>query len=696
MNFILADTFVASVARLPAAEQKAAKTAAYDLQVSPAHPALKLHRIERARDKGFWSVRAGSDLRLIVHRTTDALVLCYADHHDRAYAWAERRRLEQHPATGVAQLVEMRETVEEIVVRRPTVEPASVVRPCASWSENELLRWGIPPDWIADVREADEEALLAIAERLPADAGEALLALAIGVEPEKPATVATEDAGFDHPDAQRAFRIIVDSEELARALESPWDRWTVFLHPAQRTIVDARWRGPARVTGSAGTGKTIVALHRAVSLARRSETVRVLLATFSEPLAQALEARLRRLIGSEPRVRERIDVGTLDGVAQRMWRPPDAQWRIADDAEIASALEESRRALLTNASTAAPAGQRFIRAEWDAVIDARRIRSWQAYRDVPRLGRKTLLAESRRRDLWSVYERAVRLLADRMRITIAGVYYDLADRFSSGQRSPWEHIVVDEAQDLAIPQLVFLASLLANEPDGLFFAGDVAQRIFREPFSWASLGVEVRGRSRLLRVNYRTSHQIRAAADRLLDAEITDPDGLTDRRRTTISVFAGPPPVVELYRDTEAEELAVADWLVVCIGGGMSPGEIGVFVRSQAELDRARRAVAAASRAAVSSSDPATGSLDAVTVTTMHLAKGLEFRAVAVMACDEDTIPSLERIDQTGDDADLESIYATERNLFYVACTRAREALLVTAVEPGSEFLEDLAFERDD
>ena len=691
MNFILADTFVDSVARLPAAEQKAAKTAAYDLQVNPAHPSLKLHRIERARDKGFWSVRAGSDLRLIVHRTSEAFVLCYAGHHDHAYAWAERRQLEQHPTTGIAQLVEIRETVEEIVIHRPVEQPVSPILPCASRNEEELLAWGIPSDWIADVRSADEETLLSIAERLPADAAEALLALATGVEPVRPQAVATAGAGFEHPEAQRAFRVIVDSEELERALESPWDRWTVFLHPTQRDIVEARWNGPARATGSAGTGKTIVALHRAVSLARRSETARVLLTTFSKALAQSLELRLRRLIGNEPRIRERIDVGTLDSVARRLWRPPDDEWRIANDVEITSAIEASRTEVLGEGATDGPTNSlRFIRTEWDSVIDARGIRSWETYRDVPRLGRRTRLPESRRQLLWSVFDRARSALRERKRSTIAAVYHDLADRYSSGQRSPWDYVVVDEAQDLSIPQLCFLATLRAKVPDGLFLAGDVAQRIFREPFSWASLGVEVRGRSRLLRVNYRTSHQIRSVADLLLDAEITDPDGLTDPRRTTISVFAGPPPEVVRYPNVEGEIAAVAGWLSARVEEGISPGEIGIFVRSAAELDRARKAVAAASLREQPLSDLRTANSDAVAVATMHLAKGLEFRAVAVMACDEDVIPSLERIDQTGDDADLEAIYATERNLLYVACTRAREALLVTAVEPGSEFLEDL------
>ena len=186
------------------------------------------------------------------------------------------------------------------------------------------------------------------------------------------------------------------------------------------------------------------------------------LTTFSSTLAQALEAKLRRLIGNEPRVRERIDVDTLDGVARRLWRPPSTEWQIAEDWDITSVLKTSLTNVLADDVAPGPTPSlRFVRAEWDSVIDARRVESWEVYRAVPRLGRRTRLPESRRLMLWSVYERARQALREQQRNTIADVYFNLVDRFSSEQRSPWDHIVVDEAQDVSIPQLCFLA---ANAP----------------------------------------------------------------------------------------------------------------------------------------------------------------------------------------------------------------------------------------
>ena len=300
MDFRIADTFTYSLARLTGDEQKAAKTTAFDLQVNPAGPGLSFHKLDKAKDKNFWSVRVSSDIRLIVHKTEGSLLLCYVNHHDKAYDWAERRKLETHPTTGAAQLVEIRETVKEVIV--PVYVQAELpIRPksplFADKSDEELLGFGVPTEWLNDVRHATEDSLLLLADRLPAEAAEALLELATGGKPRVPQPATPVTNPFDHPDAQRRFRVMTNVEELQRALDFPWEKWTVFLHPEQRQWVERDSSGPARISGSAGTGKTIVALYRAVHLARTHPESRVLLTTFSDTLANALHTKLKRLVG---------------------------------------------------------------------------------------------------------------------------------------------------------------------------------------------------------------------------------------------------------------------------------------------------------------------------------------------------------------------------------------------------------------
>ena len=235
-----------------------------------------------------------------------------------------------------------------------------------------------------------------------------------------------------------------------------------------------------------------------------------------------------------------------------------------------------------------------------------------------------------------------------------------------------------------------MSVLAPAEPDRLFFAGDLGQRIFQQPFSWKALGVDVRGRSTTLKVNYRTSEQIRMAADRLLPPLVRDVDGVEGDRRGTVSVFAGPPPEILLAPDEAAERDAVAAFLAWGVAQGVSPGEMGVFVRSRAELPRAIAAIAQAGLPSLELSARRVEAADHVAFGTMHLAKGLEFKAVAVMACDDEVLPLGTRIDAVVEESDLEEVYETGRHLLYVACTRARDRLQVSGVSPGSEFLADL------
>ncbi len=692
MNFRIADTFTSSLARLNGQEQKAAKTTAFDLQMNPASPGIQFHRIDRSKDPNFWSVRVNRDLRIIVHKTDSSLMLCYVDHHDDAYRWAERRRIERHPKTGAAQLVELREIVEEVVRQAPLTDiaPAPAVPPLfAHFTRDELLDYGVPEAWLDEVREADEERLLGLMDHLPQEAMEALLKLATGEAVEATPPLAATADPFSHPDAQRRFRVLSNVEELQRALEFPWERWTVFLHPEQRRFVERDYNGPARISGSAGTGKTVVALHRAVALARRHPAARVLLTTFSRTLARALQTKLGRLAGNEPDVHDRITVRAIGELGEELYSAAFGHPKLADPKTIASILSE-----IANQQPSERLGARFLLSEWDSVVDAWQLKNWEAYRDVQRLGRKMRVGGKQREVLWAIFEAVRRELAQRGLLTPADVFGAVAESLQNQANLPFDFLVVDEAQDIGVPELRFLAALGAPRPDALFFAGDLGQRIFQQPFSWKALGIDIRGRSHTLKINYRTSHQIRSRADRLLPGAIADVDGVEESRRGTVSVFNGPPPVVRVCDDAKDEAATAAAWIRRHLDEGTLAAEIGIFVRDEPQLARARAAIEQAGQKACLLSDSVETAADCIAAGAMHLAKGLEFKAVAVMACDDEVIPLQERIEAVSDPSDLDEVYNTERHLLYVACTRARDHLLVTGVDPASEFLDDLEVGR--
>ena len=485
MEFRIADTFTGSLARLAGEEQKAAKTTAFDLQLNPSLPGLQFHKLDKAKDRHFWSVRVSADVRLIVHRTDTSILFATWIITMRRISGRRRRRLETHPKTGAAQLVEIRQRVEDVVV--PRYVEASKPPLFGNVADDVLLNYGVPAEWLEDVRKATEDTLLELADHLPAEAAEALLNLATGVTP-KPVRPVVSDP-FLHPDAQRRFRLMGNLEELQRALDYPWDKWTVFLHPDQRHLVERDYAGPARVSGSAGTGKTIVALHRAVYLARKHPESRVLLTTFSDALSNALAGKLRRLIANEPRLGERLEVHAMNAIGQRLFDLNFGRREIASRQMVRELLVEA-------AKTCRAIGFRrafwwrngktwWMRGGWKA---GRAIGTWRGWGVSSGCQRSS----ARTSGLSSSGSRGPVLAEpddERRTFQCAG------GEVRRGKHPPFDFAVVDEAQDMELPNLRFLAALGGGRPNSLFFAGDLGQRIFQQPFSWKALGVDLRGRS---------------------------------------------------------------------------------------------------------------------------------------------------------------------------------------------------------
>jgi hypothetical protein len=676
----LAVTFNRSLNRLTAAEQAMAKQIVFDYMADPTRPSLALHRVDRARDKRFWTIRASRDLRVVVLKDGLRSVFCYVGHHDDTYKWVEGRRFEVHPITGAAQIIELVEIVrEEIrVISRETPRPGVL----ANEKPEFLLSVGVPESFVDLVRNLDEDGLLELLPHLPEEAQEALLELAAGNRPAHATIIAPNIAGdpFAHPDAQRRFWVASDEEALAQALAKPWAEWLVFLHPSQRTAVERNFNGPARASGAAGTGKSVVAMHRAAHLARGSQGGRVLLTTFSKTLASRLSEGMDNLLGRDTEARTRVEVTHLHAYAHdhasRLGR-----LTIAEERTIDRLIGESRSSLDERFDTA------FLRAEWDEIIDFWGISSFDSYRDVTRTGRGAALSPQARRRIWDVFAEVRRGLAALHQHTFGDICDLLRERIESNNARPFHYVVVDEAQDLGPRELRLAAALASPGPRALFFAGDVGQRIFRWPFSWLGAGIDVRGRSIRLKVNYRTSAEIRVFSDRLLPMRSTDVDGEAEDRNA-LSLLRGPEPEIKSAIDVAEEIDLLANWLGRIRERCISPREIAMFARTRNALEE--RAVPALARFGLvgswlSPDQQNEGS--SVTLAALHAAKGLEFRAVAVVACDDTHLPLQTAVDSVKEPDAKKIIEERELSLLYVGCTRARDQLLVTWSGKPSRFL---------
>ncbi len=358
---------------------------------------------------------------------------------------------------------------------------------------------------------------------LPEEAAERLLDLAAGKAVPTPVPP-RELAPLEHPDALRRFHTVTTHGELQAALEAPWERWRIFLHPEQRELASRSQSGAARATGGAGTGKMVVALHRAAFLARSFPESQLLLNTFSRALAVRLEHSLELLLAGDP-AWKRISVQHLHAITCQLALAPGQEFEPATSEQLAECIQVALKGRENDWLDSA-----FVHSEWDHVVDAHGITRWEEYKGVPRKGRGVPLSAKKRAATWVVME-ALHVELRRRRLSTFNLLCATAAE-TAAREHPYQHVIADECQDIGPAELRLLRALCEPDDNDLFFCGDEGQRIYKPQVSWLSLGIDVRGRSRWMELNYRTTEQIRRCADALLPEAIADADGESEYHRT--------------------------------------------------------------------------------------------------------------------------------------------------------------------
>ncbi|MCA9671386.1 MAG: AAA family ATPase [Myxococcales bacterium] len=676
-QLLVADTFFPSLSKLEAKEQARAIDFVARFQRNPANPGVSLERLT-ARSTDIWSGRISRDLRAILYKDGDSWAVLYADHHDQAYRWAERRDIGRHPVTGSLQIIETVETIREVAKTLEAAVPTGAQPVFAEHDSDYLLSLGVPETWLPAIRKiVSDEQLFEAISRLPEELGERLLDLAAGefVTPPVPTPLSAPVA--DNEDTRRRFFVADNEAELTAALEAPLERWIAFLHPSQRTLVEASVNGPVKVTGSAGTGKTVVAMHRARHLARQGK--RVLLTSFVTTLCKNLERSLAMLC--TPEERKQITVSTVHKQALVLVHQVEPRLQPAAEKDVDGLV--ARMAL----SHASSFNADFVQAEWKHVIQMQGITRWSEYRSAKRTGRGRPLSVRDRKTLWTAFEAVQTGLASRGLVDWPGLCVRAANALQEGRASSsFDAVIVDEVQDPRPPALRLVAAL-GNE---LMVVGDAGQRIYPGGFSLAALGINVRGRSRILRINYRTTEQIRRSADRVLGDAADDLDGSSEPRAGTKSLLSGPAPTLSSHATREAELAAAVEQIKSLLVDGVALGDVAVFARSGSRATAAVKALELAGLTSRRLADDDAPHGGAVSVGTMHRAKGLEFKVVLVLDCGASVMPSPHVLRQLDDPQDCEDAEARERRLLYVAMTRARDQLYLSWSGKPSPFIEPL------
>ncbi|MEU9480181.1 UvrD-helicase domain-containing protein [Streptomyces sp. NPDC048191] len=662
---------------------------------------LHLESVDKARDPRMRTIRVNDFWRGVVLAPddgSDVFLLVNVVPHDDAYVWAAKRLYTTNSATRG---LEVRNVVA-IEQLTPALEKAAAGADSllfAKYSDKVLGELGIDDQVLRAVRTiVDKPQLQAFETLLPEDQCEVLQYLAEGFSPDEVyrdvvAVRRPVDAGPD-PDESLAVAIanttsritlVTGPQELADILEKPFAAWRVFLHPSQRRVAyRVSYGGPVQVTGGPGTGKTVAALHRVKHLLTRSADTRVLLTTYTNALAAALRENLAVLLDGDPSLLDRVDVTTVNAYAHGVVTRHDGK-------VLAPVNDRDERQLWQKVvrQLGLPWTEQFLAQEYRHVVLAQDLRTIDAYRAASRRGRGSALSPARREQLWSGVELFESLLRERKATTHLKVCARAADLLAASAPT-YDHVVVDEAQDLHPAQWRVLRRAVASGSDDLFITGDPHQRIYDSKVSLGSLGISVTGRTHRLRINYRSTEEILAWSTQILTP--VSVDDLGGEGSETLagyrSLLHGRRPHVDGYGSEHAEVASLVERVQGWISQGIRPSEIGVCARFNVLLDKAYDKLVAAGVPVVRVKDHPRPDVDGVRLATMHAMKGLEFRCAAVLGVTASAVPFAREVTPASVDAlQHDSDLLRERCLLFVACTRAREALAVSWSGAASPFV---------
>ena len=675
--------FLTSFASLPKQKQGKATEFFNKFRTNPNSPGINYEKIDEGIDKNICSVRIDDTYRAIVVRCPDTNVymLLWVDHHDEAYAWAKRKKCSINKITGSVQVFDVQEVAVEKQVEKETI--------FAAFTDDQLIRMGLPEEQIPMVKGIETmDEFYAMKKSIPEDAYEGLEWLANGFEYDEVIETLYEDgaeqvkdddfaAALQSDSSKKSFVIVDGEEELKRIMMEPLEKWRIFLHPTQREIVNRDYSGPARVLGGAGTGKTVVAMHRAKRLAADLPAgKRVLFTTYTRNLAEDIRENLRKIAPIDQM--KKIEVINLDAWVASFLRGQGYEYSISYGDELDKIWNDA----IAQAGGALDYTKNFYIDEWIKVVQAQEAYTKEKYIKASRIGRGLRLDRIRRIKVWGVFEEYMNLMDERkLRDSEFAMYESriiLEKQFSAGR---YESIIVDEGQDFS-PSAFRLIRALAGEAhqNDIFIVGDAHQRIYRNKAVLSKCSINVRGRARKLRINYRTTEEIRKYAFGLLKSvSFDDMDEEYDDGDNCQSLTHGEKPVIRKFNTLEEELKFIVKEIKNLEVAGIPRKDICIVARTHKMINGYKEGLRSNGIDVfeITANKVDDRFRDEVRIATMHRVKGLEFSYIFVAGVNNKALPNGVRSDFS-DDVSLEEFETEEKCLLYVALTRARAGAYVT------------------
>lgn len=691
VQIAFSEKYLESLNRLTGEEQKQANKAVLLFQKDPGHSGLNYEKLTRFRDKKLRSIRVNQDVRIILSSTDQETLYLFLNigHHQEIYKWAESRKVDINPNTGTLQVYNHVEVnVDEYVAQKHVGNLPGLFDLI---KKKQLLQLGVPESAIdlvysmkieADLENARED------EQLPQEAYEALFMLLAGATfdeaygelvqqaPIEPVDTTNYLAALSKPQSRQLFMVAENEHELEKVLSESIEKWRVFLHPLQRKLAEGCKNGPVRVLGGAGTGKTVVAMHRAKWLAANVAhgDQKVLFTTFTKNLATDIRQNLSNICSEQELAR--IEVINLDAWVMSYLKKQGYDYTLL----LSNSEEENMWQFAMGEKPAEiDLSLAFFKEEWSHVVQPLSLEGVDDYKRASRIGRGTRLSREQRVAIWPVFAEYRKQLNRNQYKETDDAYRDasLLMQNNHDKRPGYVSVIVDEAQDMGTQAFHLIRAMVAEGQNDLFIVGDGHQRIYgKNKVVLSRCGIDIRGRSAQLKINYRTTDETRKKAVSVLAGiDIDDLDGGLDSNQFYHSLMHGPEPQVSEFESFDAQASGIKKLID---NFNCELNACCVIARTNKEVQAIEAAmIKQGISTCILDGRPSTASRNALNLATMHRVKGLEFDYVIMASVNEGLVPLEFVLNQAGDPVTRRQKENEERALIYVSMTRARKQVFV-------------------
>ncbi|EDM25750.1 putative DNA helicase [Lentisphaera araneosa HTCC2155] len=695
MKLLVYDKFWNSFIDLPKSTQKKVVEFQKKFRENSKSSGIHLEPISTFKDKSLRSARVDKTYRAIIKspESGDVYYLLWVDHHDEAYKWATNKMFQWNDVT---QSMQMFAAPEVAFVPEAKEEPQMVQKAFFNMIDTEkLIKIGVPEVLLPSIQTIDTFSdLEGVEDYIPSDVFEYLFYLLEGAKIDD--LIHEINAGrVDDKDLdkqvesinnQRSFIELTDDSLFNEALSGCLNKWKHYLHPSQRKLVNGDFKGSVKVSGGAGTGKTVAALHRLKFLSETKQAnEKIVFTTYTRALTENLSNLITGLsIDTKDVAIMNIDQVVLGLIKDYKLFP--VEYKVFEYHSVKKSIDLWEEIVEEELTSYSP---EFLEAEYKQIVLNNALSSFDEYVRIPRKGRGKPVSRRQRKEIWGYVEKFKSLSESKKLYYRDELFNTLTRHLNNEEKKSFDYCLVDELQDFSNVELRLVRSLVPEKANDLFMVGDPMQSIYSKRINFSQAGINIRGKkSHRLRINYRTTEEIKKLAVSVIqDCHYDNFEGEEEEKAGYVSLFHGSKPTYTVHKTKDTEVSSVFDAITNLIENGYQYSDVAVCARTKSGLKEFRNALHKQKVPYDDNDSDKFSTSNAVSLLTFHKIKGLEFKHVFIVDVNDRTVPKLP-FDFDDYEKEAKSNYLrNEKSMVYVAVSRAIENVTITGTGRKSEFL---------